>query len=67
MQTAEAKTDQNSLIRMAAARMGVSVSELARRIDCPRRTVASWQAAERPMPGPVRVLLERIAAGEWRL
>lgn len=64
----ETKTaDQNSLIRLAAARLQVSVSELARRIECPRRTIASWQAAERPMPGPVRVLLERIAAGEWRL
>lgn len=63
----ETKTDQNALIRLAAAQLQVSVSELARRIECPRRTIASWQAAERPMPGPVRIMLARIAAGEWRV
>lgn len=59
--------EQNILIRQAAAAMGCSVSELARRIDCKRRTIANWQANKSAIPGPVRLLLAMLAAGTWRL
>ena len=56
--------EQNILIRQAAAAMGCSVSELARRINCNRRTIANWQAGISPIPGPARLLLGGIAAGK---
>lgn len=56
--------EQNILIRQAAAAMGCSVSELARRINCNRRTIANWQAGKSAMPGPARLLLGGIAAGK---
>ncbi len=60
------RNEVDALIKRAAGTVGVSVSGLARRLDIPHRTIASWQAEGR-LPGVMRLLLSMLAAGTWSL
>jgi DNA-binding transcriptional regulator YiaG len=51
-------------VEFAAARktLGLSVSRLARTLKSDERTIRRWEHGERPIPGPVEVLLGMLIA-----
>jgi len=52
------------LVKLAQARLDMTQKQLADAIGVGQRTVAGWATGEAAAPGPVKILLARIADGK---
>ena len=57
---AEAKQDMARYVRRVRRRLGLSQTELARRIDVPHETIRDWEQGKRWPTGAARALLRVI-------